>query len=69
MNEHRMLGLLKRNTKSLPGLNVHTHVDYTSEIWSGQSINQMRDIEGIQRRVTTYILGIPKLSVNYKLDS
>ena len=28
--------------------------------------NQMRDIEGFQRRATTYILGIPRLYVNYK---
>ena len=42
------------------------YVDYASEVLCGQSISQMKDIEGVQRQVTCYIFGIPRFSVPYQ---
>ena len=45
---------------------IRTHLDYASEAWSGQSLNNTSAIERVQRRATNYILGIPSRSVPYK---
>ena len=69
-----MLGLFKRCSGkhfSAPAKRllylalVRSHLDYASEAWSGQSIEVIRSVEGVQRRATNYILGYSN-ALSYK---
>ena len=71
---YQMLGFIKRcsiyltcdSKRSLYMALVRSHLDYASEVWSGQSVQHMVMIEGVQRRATKFIRGISGGEISYE---
>ena len=67
---NRMLGFVRRNTRSIKSASVRrviyltlvrSHLDYASQVWAPQSKELIRKTEWIQHRATKYIFNLPFL--------
>lgn len=67
-----MLAFIRRNSgskiflltlRSLDVIFVRSHLEYTSEIWSPNSLAIVKE-EGVQRRATRLTLRVPYVSYN-----
>ena len=72
---NKTMGMIKRAcgyqantfvTKKLYLTLVRCKVEYSSQTWAVQTKRNLTLIEGVQRRATCYILGVPRDSLDYK---
>ena len=59
----RLLGYVRRNTRLVKRITVRrsayltlvrSHLDYATQVWTPQTIDLIRKLEGVQRRATNY---------------
>ena len=65
---NKILGYVKRTSNSIKSVDtkrtiyltiVRAHLAYSSPVWAPQTVDNIKNIERIQRRATKYILGLP----------
>ena len=64
---NKILGYVKRTSNSIKSIDtkrtiyltiVRAHLAYSSPVWAPQTVDNIKNIERIQRRATKYILGL-----------
>ena len=65
---NKILSYVKRTSNSIKSIDtkrtiyltiVRAHLAYSSPVWAPQTVDNIKNIERIQRRATKYILGLP----------